>query len=82
MKVRTLLLFCYLFVVAPLFAQLNTTLISQLDYDEVLSDVWGYVAPDGTEYALVGINNGVSVVHLSGPANPGENACLRGVRST
>ncbi|TAE49058.1 MAG: choice-of-anchor B family protein, partial [Bacteroidetes bacterium] len=41
-------------------------------------DVWGYVGPDGTEYALVGVNDGLaqtqglSIVSLSDPANPVE----------
>ena len=26
------------------------------------SDCWGYTAPDGTEYALMGVYNGVAVV--------------------
>lgn len=67
---------------SSLFAQLNTTLIGNLEYNATVSDVWGYVAPDGTEYALVGIQNGVSVVNLADPANPVESGFLPGASST
>ncbi|MGB3546231.1 MAG: choice-of-anchor B family protein, partial [Saprospiraceae bacterium] len=63
-----------------LSAQLNTTLVGQLGYEsgEELSDIWGYVAPDGTEYALIGLLNGVSIVSLADPANPVEVVRLPG----
>ncbi len=51
-------------------AQLNTTLLSSLDFSTETTDVWGWVASDGTEYALVGNITGVSVVSLANPANP------------
>ncbi|NJC24562.1 choice-of-anchor B family protein [Neolewinella antarctica] len=57
---------------SSLFAQLNTTLRSNLDYAESVNDVWGYVAPDGTEYAIVGLQTGVSFVSLADPDNPVE----------
>ena len=53
-------------------AQLNVTFISQLNYTESLNDIWGYAAPDGTEYALVGAANGTSIVSLADPNNPVE----------
>ncbi|MBK7871344.1 MAG: choice-of-anchor B family protein [Saprospiraceae bacterium] len=59
-------------------AQLNTTLISHLPYDAELNDIWGWVAPDGTEYALVGAQNGVSIVSLANPQNPEEVAFVPG----
>ena len=35
------------------------------------NDIWGWVDPaDGTEYALVGQKNGLSVVDISNPINP------------
>jgi len=37
-----------------------------------LNDVWGYVDGTGKEYALVGLNQGVSVVDISTPASPVE----------
>ncbi len=64
------------------FAQLNTTLVSNFDYEMRVNDVWGYVAPDGTEYALVGLQEGVSVVSLQDPAQPEEVAFAPGPSST
>ncbi|MEM9835983.1 MAG: choice-of-anchor B family protein [Bacteroidota bacterium] len=60
----------------------NTTLRSRVTYDDVLNDIWGYVAPDGTEYALVGKTNGVSIVSLADPDNAVEVASIPGQFST
>lgn len=57
---------------------LNTTLRDRLSYADRLSDVWGYVAPDGTEYALVGLGGGLSVVSLADPDNIVEVANVSG----
>ncbi|HMO39645.1 MAG TPA: choice-of-anchor B family protein [Saprospiraceae bacterium] len=62
-------------------AQLNTVLQANVQYDFDLSDVWGWVAPDGTEYALVGVLNGVSIVSLKDPRNPREVAFVEGALS-
>ncbi|MTB51047.1 choice-of-anchor B family protein [Lewinella sp. W8] len=53
-------------------AQFNTTLRSNLPYNTGVNDIWGYVAPDGTEYAIVGLETGVSFVSLADPDNPVE----------
>ncbi len=66
---------------SPLYAQLNTTLIGNLDYEEGVNDIWGYVAPDGTEYAIVGLQTGVSIVSLADPENPTEVGRTVGVES-
>ncbi|MFK7806283.1 MAG: choice-of-anchor B family protein, partial [Saprospiraceae bacterium] len=63
------------------FAQLNLTYISDLPYNQDLNDIWGYVAPDGTEYAIVGAANGTSVVSLADPANPEEVGYVPGDNS-
>jgi choice-of-anchor B domain-containing protein len=62
-------------------AQLNTELLAEMDYSQNLSDVWGYTAPDGTEYALVGVRNGLSIVSLDDPENPEEVAFVPGDNS-
>ena len=64
------------------FAQLNVSFIGNLPYNESLNDIWGYEAPDGTEYALVGVRNGFSIVSLADPANPTEVAFIPGDNST
>ena len=69
-KLLTFLLL--LFYAQSSFSQLNIELVSRFEYDELTSDVWGYTAPDGTEYALVGLHHGISIVSLEDPANPVE----------
>ncbi len=34
------------------------------------NDCWGYVSPSGREYALMGANNGTSIVEVTDPSNP------------
>ena len=57
-------------------AQLN---MSELGYFDVVSlhnsdasDIWGYVDGNGNEYAIVGLNDGTSIVDVTDPANPFE----------
>ena len=61
---------------------LNVSLVGQLDYDATLNDIWGYTAPDSTEYALIGLQTGVSIVSLEDPANPNELFFIPGANST
>ncbi|WP_198661625.1 choice-of-anchor B family protein [Lewinella sp. IMCC34183] len=51
-------------------AQLNTTLRSNFDIDDEVNDIWGYVAPDGTEYALMALTHGVAIISLADPDAP------------
>jgi choice-of-anchor B domain-containing protein len=61
-------------------AQLNLSLVGQLNYETEFggsrgdcSDIWGYVTPGGHEYAIVGNQNGTSIVDIStDPSNPTE----------
>lgn len=57
-------------------AQLNMNLLSQLNYQPIrntgTSNLWGYTDELGNEYALVGLNNGVSIVDVTDPVNPVE----------
>ncbi|MEL6276695.1 MAG: choice-of-anchor B family protein, partial [Bacteroidota bacterium] len=60
----------------------NTVLRSRVQYpDALLNDIWGYTAPDGTEYALVGKRNGVSIVSLADPDNAVEVDVIPGQQS-
>jgi choice-of-anchor B domain-containing protein len=74
----TLLLFIGFFSAG---AQLNMSQIGNLNYNNSLSDVWGYVDSNGIEYAIVGVENGVSIVSLSDPENPVELFFLNGINS-
>lgn len=63
-------------------AQLNVEYQSHVEYNANLNDVWGYAAPNGDEYALVGLNNGVSIVDVTDPENATEVFFVNGVNST
>ena len=55
-----------------LFSQnYNLNLIGEYSWPNTEgSDIWGWVDPlDGSEYALVGLNDGFSCVNLSTPSN-------------
>lgn len=73
------LLSCFLILQAS--AQLNMTLLSNLDYVEDCSDIWGWVGPNGEEYAIVGVYNGVSIVDVTDAVNPVEVAFVPGQNS-
>lgn len=60
----------------------NTTLRDQLQYTQDLNDIWGYAAPDGTEYALVGTRTGLSIVSLADPDDIEELFFIPGDLST
>ncbi|MCB0548821.1 MAG: choice-of-anchor B family protein [Phaeodactylibacter sp.] len=62
-------------------SNLNVSLVGQLGYDQAVNDIWGYAAPDGSEYALVCVQNGVSIVSLADPANPEELFFVSGANS-
>ena len=50
----------------PIFsqAQLNMTLQDSITYSGGVNDIWGWVDPEGTEYALVGLQAGVAIVNV------------------
>ncbi len=82
-----ILSFCFLLSI-PFFlqAQLNVSLTAHVNYVEEDkgngNDIWGYVAPDGTEYAIVGTTEGTLVYSLEDPANPIERIFIEGSTST
>ena len=69
----TLLVGLSLSTVYPIFAQpilnFNLNYVGYRQYDAELNDIWGYVDEQGNEYALVGKENGVSIVDVTDPAN-------------
>ncbi len=81
MKKTTILLFSLFFAVQS-FGQLNMSLVGQLSYNSEANDIWGWTAPDGTEYAIVGLVDGTSIVSLADPASPEEVAFIPGENST
>lgn len=65
-------------------AQLNMELLSQVQYNDTgLNDIWGWADPEtGIEYAIVGLQLGVSIVSLEDPENAVEVARIPGQFST
>lgn len=60
----------------------NLTLLGQKTYaPQSLSNIWGYVDTTGKEYALVGAQNGLSIVDVTNPASPVEVKVVAGPSS-
>jgi len=81
MKKIVILLFT-VSLLQPSYAQLNIELLDQLSYDFDANDIWGWVAEDGTEYALVGTTRGTSIVSLANPRNVTEVAFIPGATTS
>jgi choice-of-anchor B domain-containing protein len=72
----TLLVACFNCSVFDLFAQQNLSLLGKKAYPELTASCWGYTAPDGTEYAIVGTRKGAAIVSLKDPTTLTEVAYL------
>ena len=72
MQKITILIAFLLLTTTATFAQLNTTLLGQLPYEEGLNDIWGYEDEQGREYAIVGTDFGTSIVDVTIPEEPTE----------
>lgn len=74
MQHRSLSLLATLVASASLFAQnppQNTTLLANLTNGALsYASVWGYTAPDGREFAVVGAYNGTWIVETTNPSAP------------
>jgi choice-of-anchor B domain-containing protein len=62
-------------------ASLGVNKLGQLTYVEKINDVWGW-ENQGQEFALVGVENGLSIVEVTVPTNPTEKAFIPGATST
>ncbi|MGQ0552637.1 MAG: LVIVD repeat-containing protein [Planctomycetota bacterium] len=56
----------------------NVTKLSRTDDYAQYNDVWGYVAPDGREYALLGEHTGTVIYNVTDPVEPYEVAYIPG----
>lgn len=59
----------------------NMTKLSNVQYQEGCNDIWGYVDPFGTEYAILGTRQATAILNLADPANPVEVAYIPGSSS-
>ena len=58
---------------APLGAQgVNCALLGTFNNHGPFNDVWGYTAPNGDEYALLGSTTGTVVIDITNPSTPIE----------
>ncbi|TVR80288.1 MAG: choice-of-anchor B family protein [Chitinophagaceae bacterium] len=82
---KPFIFFVFLFVFSNLVSltasDFNITFKGQLPYNQTLSGIWSYAAPDGTEYAIVGTRSGTSIVDISDPSNPEEKFFIQGATS-
>jgi choice-of-anchor B domain-containing protein len=76
------LLFIAILSFSSLSAQLNVEYKSHVEYNEALNDIWGYTAPDDREYALVGLQQGVSIIDVTDTENPVIKGYAAGPSST
>lgn len=68
---KILFTFAFITTVMVSVAQLNLTFKSNFSYGTTtLASLWGWADGNGKEYALVGANNGLSIVDVTDPYNP------------
>lgn len=82
----------FYFFSLTLFAQLNIDSVGHVNYSVLhntgLNDIWGYVDENNNEYALVGAEDGTSIVDVTNPATatevfwePGMNSIWRDLKT-
>lgn len=73
---KSLIALLFLFSSTSFAQNYNINLLGQLDlvsiHNSDASDIWAYVDGSGNEYAIVGLNDGTSIVDISNPASPTE----------
>ncbi len=69
---RLFITLCFCLISIFSVAQLNVELLGEVSYNSAGNDIWGYTAPDGNEYALMGTQRGLSIVNITDPRNPIE----------
>lgn len=63
-------------------ASRGVTKLGQLSYNDKINDVWGYVdSTSGKEYALVGVESGLSIVDVDSAQNPQQVLFIPGANS-
>jgi choice-of-anchor B domain-containing protein len=75
----------FLLLILPAFqllAQKNMTLLGRLPFPQGSSALWGYTAPDGGEWVIMGTKTGTSIVDISNPYNPKQKFFIPGTNTT
>ncbi len=60
----------------------GVTLMSRTDQYSDYNDVWGYTAPDGREYAILGTTTGTAIYNCTNPSAPYRTGFISGDFST
>ncbi|MFZ1321786.1 MAG: choice-of-anchor B family protein, partial [Ignavibacteria bacterium] len=84
MKKYFLSIFAVFFIANFSYSQLpnqNTYLFAQVDQYTSYSALWGYKAPDGREYAILGCQNGTSFIDITDSGNVHEVDFVSGLNS-
>ena len=68
----SLLCICFMVNFQTAHAQTKMDSLSHYSWTLGLSSLWGYTDPQGREYALVGVLDGISVVDITEPTAPQE----------
>ncbi|MDB0020827.1 choice-of-anchor B family protein [bacterium] len=87
---KVIFLFILFFSLNNLVAQTNPLNVQQFAHipksgfivPSELNDIWGWVDSAGNEYAIVGMNDGTSIIDLSDPLSPQEILFVPGMNST
>ncbi len=82
MHLRTLAAALVLAAVPALAQGVNCVLLGTHNLHTPYANIWGYVAPNGKEYALLGSNSGTAVIDCSNPAAPVERGFIPGANSS
>jgi len=60
-----------LFLATPMFAQADgITLLAKVQMGVQANDIWGYTAPDGREYAVIGTTGSTRIYNCTDPTAP------------
>lgn len=86
---KIIFLFFLSFTLNNLVAQTNPLNVQQFAHMPIssfmvpseLNDIWGWVDSAGNEYAIVGMNDGTSIIDLSDPLSPQEVLFVPGMNS-
>ena len=86
---KNIFLFFLFFSINNLVAQTNPLNVQQFAHmpnssfmvPSELNDIWGWVDSAGNEYAIVGMNDGTSIIDLSDPLSPQEVLFVPGMNS-
>jgi choice-of-anchor B domain-containing protein len=81
-NISRVVIFIFLGISFGLAQNLNVRLISNVNdhSNDGYTDCWGYTAPNGDDYALIGVNRGISIIDVSDTSNIAEVQFVRWIQ--